>query len=445
MKNISIWQDDIIPDYPSLEQNLDLDVLIIGGGITGISSLYHLKDSNLKIALVEQNKIGLGITAKSTGKLCYLQNDLLDKIRNFYNDKIASYYLKSQIEAINKIVNIINNNKIDCNLQKTSAYLYTNNKNEVPKIKKLELFLKNNNIKVTYPHHNIVKSKYMIEVEDTYLINPYRFIRGLIKSNTKSIYENTRIKKIKRIDNSYICYTDKYIIKTKKIIIASHYPYFLVPLFFPLKVSLEKSYLSASKMKIDNISLISYSNKFISIRNYQDYLIYLCNSHSLNKHLCDREQFNELIKKIHDLDLIPSYLWSNIDIITSDGLPYIGKIKKGIYLGTGYNTWGLTNGFLAGEILSDMVLGYDNKYEALFNPKRRNIKHLPFYFSNIGKNISAFFKSYFIQNKSKYICPHLGCKLIYNEKENTYDCPCHGSRFYANGKCFSGPANKDLK
>ena len=374
MKNISIWQDEIIPDYPSLEQNLDLDVLIIGGGITGISSLYHLKDSNLKIALVEQNKIGLGITAKSTGKLCYLQNDLLDKIRNFYNDKIASYYLKSQIEAINKIVNIINNNKIDCNLQKTSAYLYTNNENEIPKIKNLELFLKNNNIKVTYPHHNIVKSKYMIEVEDTYLINPYRFIHGLIKSNTKSIYENTRIKKIKRIDNSYICYTDEYIIKTKKIIIASHYPYFLVPLFFPLKVSLEKSYLSASKMKIDNISLISYSNKFISIRNYQDYLIYLCNSHSLNKHLCDREQFNELIKKIHDLDLIPSYLWSNIDIITSDGLPYIGKIKKGIYLGTGYNTWGLTNGFLAGEILSDMVLGYDNKYEALFNPKRRNIK-----------------------------------------------------------------------
>lgn len=445
MKNISIWQDSEYNSYPSLEKDLNIDILIIGGGMTGISSLYHLKKSNLNIALVEQNKIGLGITSKSTGKLCYLQNDLIDKIRTFYNDKIASYYLKSQIETINDMVKTIKNNNIDCDLEKTPAYLYTNSNKDITKIKDLEKFLISNNINVSRADKDIVKSKYMIKVYNTYLINPYKFIHGLVKDINIPIYENTSIKKIKKIANGYLCYTDKYKIKTKKIILASHYPYFLMPLFFPLKVSLEKSYLSASKMKISNISLISYTNPFISVRNYKDYLIYLSNSHALSKHLCDHEQYNELLKKLNDLELDPDYMWSNIDIITSDGLPYIGKVKKDFYIGTGYNTWGLTNGFLAGKILSDLVQEQNNKYETMFDPKRKNIKHLPYYFTNIGKNVSSFIKSYVNKNKSEYICPHLGCKLLYNEVENTYDCPCHGSRFDLNGNCISAPANKDIK
>ena len=74
--NKSIWtatSDDLIND--SLKKDLDLDVLIIGGGITGINCLYQLKDSDLKVALVEANRIGSGVTSKTTGKLTYLQGN----------------------------------------------------------------------------------------------------------------------------------------------------------------------------------------------------------------------------------------------------------------------------------------------------------------------------------------------------------------------------------
>lgn len=445
MKNISIWSDIKTSNYKSLDKDIDVDILIIGGGMTGVSSLYHLRNCGLKIALVEQNKIGMGVTSKSTGKLCYLQNDLIDKIRTFYSDKIASIYLNSQIETINNMIKVINDEKIDCNLEKTDAYLYTNNDKEIKKIKDLEKFLIKNNINIDYDNVNLVKSKYMIKVDDTYLIHPVKFINGLLKNNQFPIYENTSIKKIEYKKNNYICLTEKNKIKAKKIILASHYPYFLIPFFFPLKVSLEKSYLSASKLTLKPISLISYKKPFISIRNYQDNIIYLSNSHSLNNHICSKDQFNELLKKLNDLNLNPEYLWSNIDIMTSDGMPYIGKLKKDVYIGTGYNTWGLTNGFLAGQILADLVLSKENKYQYLFEPKRRNIKHLPFYLSNIYKNISSFLKSYTSSKQSKYICPHLGCKLIYNEQEKTYDCSCHGSRFDQKGKCISAPANKDIK
>lgn len=444
MNNISVWKDYYKKkSYESLNRDITVDVLIIGGGITGISSLFHLKDSNLDVALVEQNKIGLGVTGNSTGKLTFLQNDLIDKIRYFYDDKVASLYLNSQIDAINDIERIVKEEGIDCDLEKVNSYLYTNKDSEIDKIKDLEKFLINNNINVSKCNYDLADSKYMISVSDTYIYNPLKFIKGLLKNNKYPIYENTSIINIKKNKDYYICYTGSNKIKTKYIVVASHYPYFLKPFLFPLKVSLEKSYLSASLYNTDSFSLISYSNPFISMRTYKNYLVYLSNSHSINKDMCDKDNFNELIKKVDDLGIKPKYIWSNIDIMTSDGLPYIGILKDNILIGTGYNTWGLTNGFLAGKIMSDIILKKDNKYINIFSLGRKNMKNIFSYTSNTYKNIDGFIKGY-IKSSSPYICPHLGCKLIYNELENTYDCPCHGSRFNKDGKCISGPSNKDI-
>ena len=292
MKNISIWKDTVnTTNYKKLNDDKDIDVLIIGGGMTGVSTLYHLRNSNLKVMLVEQNKIGNSVTGNSTGKLNYLQNDLIDKIRNSCSDKAASIYLKSQLAAIDMIVDVVKKENIDCDLQKLDAYLYTNKQKEVAKIKKLEEFLNQNNIKTEKCNLDIVKSKYIIKVSDTYEFHPIKFLYGLLKNNFYPIYENTSIIKILKEKDYYLCYTEKQKIKAHTVVIASHYPYFLIPYFFPLKVSLEKSYLSASKYKTKPISLISYSNPFISIRNYKDYLIYLSNSHSVNTDICDKKNY----------------------------------------------------------------------------------------------------------------------------------------------------------
>ena len=83
MKNISIWKDTVREKkYPKLSSDKNIDVLIIGGGITGASTFYYLKNSGLKVMLVDQNKIGFSTTGSSTGKLNYLQNNLIDKIRS---------------------------------------------------------------------------------------------------------------------------------------------------------------------------------------------------------------------------------------------------------------------------------------------------------------------------------------------------------------------------
>ena len=309
---------------------------------------------------------------------------------------------------------------------------------------------------------NLVEYKYMYEVDDTYLFHPLKFIYSLI--NNEQIYENTSIKKIEIVDNNYICYTDEYKIKAKYVILGLHYPYFQLPFLFPIKGTLEKSYLSASKY-LDKVSLISYSNPFISIRNYEDYLIYLSNSHSVSNKVFDKENFDKLLNKLKKLNLKPEYLWSNIDIITNDGLPYIGEIKNHLLIGTGYNTWGLATGFLAGKIITDIINNNENEYIELFNPKRMNLSQVigPFIcaYKSIEGIVNGFKKdpkiTYDVINNTKVMiykdyrkhivnhkCPHFGCRLLFNEIEKTWDCPCHGSRFDIDGKCINGPSNHNI-
>lgn len=449
MKNISIWNDIKREEYPTLNENKNIDVLIIGGGITGINTLYNLKDTKLDVVLVEQSRICSSVTSNSTGKLSYLQNDLIDKIRNKCGDRVALKYLQSQREAIQKIVNVIKKEKIDCDLEKVYSYLYSNDDSEIGKLQNLRKFLEKNNIRTYDAKNNLVKSKYMFKVNNTYMFNPVKYTLNLA-SKCSNIYENTSINKIEKHNEYYMCYTDKYVIKAKWVIIASHYPYFTLPYLFPFKNSLEKSYLSASPYSRKKISLISYSNPFISIRTYKNNLIYLSNSHSIETDTCDRKNFDELLKKLNDLNLKPNYLWSNIDIITNDGLPYIGRLKNRILISTGYNTWGLSTSFLSGEILKDIILNKKNKYIKLFDPNRETICSFKDTITNIYKNITGFVKGLTKINEKEdksvsKICPHLGCKLIYNEVEDTWDCPCHGSRFDKIGKVISGPANRDIK
>jgi len=460
MKYKSIWKDTKINiKYPKLDSNKNFDILVIGGGLTGISTIYNLKDSNLKVCLVEKNKIGFGVTSNSTGKLTFLQDNVLYKIKD------KDLYLKSQLEAINIAKHIIEENNIKCDFTKTKSFLFSTKDSDIEKIKDIKNMLIKNNINVSEEKPPIIDTNYSICVNDTYIFNPIKYIYHLLpKLNNIDIFEDTRILNIYKDNGEYVCETDNYSIKSKKVVIASHYPYFLLPYFFPIKCKLERSYLSASKYKIDPVSAISYSKPTISFRTYKDYFIYLNGSHILCNKLDYNKNFEILKSDLNKLNLIPSYLWSNKDIITNDYLPYIGSIKDGLIIATGYNTWGMTNSILAGKIVSDIILEKKNDYLKLFNPKRNNnlnvlvdcLVNIKAYISSaINKNDNIKYVKidgkrvavYKDENGSHFVytkCPHLKCDLIFNEIEKTWDCPCHGSRFAVDGNCIEGPSNYNI-
>ena len=397
MKYQSIWLDNKIKNnIKELNKDKNVDVLIIGGGITGLSTLYFLKDSNLKVCLVEALQIGHGLSGRTTGKITYLQELIYQNLTKKYNLNAAKLYLDSQKEAINKILDIIKNENIKCNLDKTDSYIFTDKYKDINLIQKEKDILSKLNVFVKEEYNDLdINSKYAIKIEDSYVFNPIKYLKELknicIKSG-KEIYENTKIIDIKKNNNSYICKTNKYKIYTKKIVFACHYLPFLYPYFMPLKVRNEKSYITAYLENYKKYSLITPKKPTKSIRFYNDvdsYKIYLTNSSLICNNINEKRNYNNLLKNINNKNI--KYMWKNEDLLTIDKLPYIGYLKnnnKDLLIGTGYNTWGMTNGTIAGSIISDMLLNKENKYKELFNPLRLDIiSNLPSYLLNIGCNL----------------------------------------------------------
>ena len=473
---MSIWSiEEIKTKEEKLDKNIEVDILVIGAGMTGMTTAYYLKDKN--ICVVDANKIGHGVTLNTTAKITYFQERIYTKIINSTNKINAINYLKSQRYAIDNIKNIIEREKIDCNFKQVPSFVFANTKTEIEPLNREAYFLKLNGIKIEEKDlPNKITNYKSYCVNDTYIFNPIKYLQGLynILSNNIHIYENTKIVKIEKINNYYLCSGINHHIKAKKVVLACHYPYFIYPFLLPLKSSIEKSYIIVSKVKEDkNFTCISSSKPTYSCRYYHDkdniYQISLSESHNTSVKQDDTYHFNRVkeIFNLKDEDIIMSY--SNTDIMTVDYMPFIGKLKNNMYIGLGYNTWGMTNSVLAAKIISDMILNKENEYSKIFNPNRFNLSNiikLPFILASqtksfigpkLNKNKSWYSSKitfdkdlaiYEDNNGKKHIihnkCPHFGCSLIFNEKELTWDCPCHSSRFDIDGKCIKGPSNYDI-
>ncbi len=484
MKNESIWKINKSFETKELTNDIKTDILIIGGGITGISTAFYLKDQNLDITIIEANEIGSGATLNTTGKITFLQGLIYHKLEKIFDFNTSLKYLQSQLDAINLIEANIKKYNIDCDYLKNSSVVYTTEDNEIKEFLKEQQFFDKVNLdyKVINKLPDNLDCKYGIKVDNTAIFHPikylYKLTEEILKTNAK-IYENTTALKIEKLDHYYNVYTNRNIITANKIIIATHYPFFVIPGLIPFKTHLEKEYVLASKIdKLKKYNAITNHNPIISTRYHHDqenYIIFASIESKLSKNLNNEANFKTLIKKFESK--FPNKitnLWFTYDLITNDKLPIIGKIKENLYIATGFNKWGMTNGTLAGKILSDLITNENNQYISLFDPEREiTMEQIKNFFvdgfttissmidSKINKNKDFYenvlFKKinnidcaiYIDENKKEHIvqnkCPHMGCSLIFNNEEKTWDCPCHGSRYDIDGNVIKGPSNKSIK
>lgn len=486
----SLWQkySKIIHDK-TIDQNMETDILIIGAGITGITTCYNLIDTNFDIILIDKSNLYNNASAKNTGKITYLQDLMYEKIESVYDFETAKKYYESQKEAIRLIKKNIKKENIDCNLVSSNSITFTNYSKELKKFDREEQILKKLNVKYEIKDTiNDIKVKRAIEVKDAYVFNPVKYQDALVKkikgSKNIRIYQNSIATKISKEDDHYIVKVNEFEIKTKKIVLACGIPFFIFPGLIPFKTYLEKSYLTATKVdNIKKINMINTNLQSISLRYYEDdfkYLVYLTESSKICDRINYKENYNKAILNSEEITgQKPTYVWTNMDIMTIDHLPIVGKISednKNVYIGTCYNTWGMTNGTIAAKIISDLIMNKSNKYENLFKIDRGiNIKKtknfmLDVLFSNAksyifnsivrnpkwyknkvlvtneGKNrIGIYYDSKGIPHKVLNTCPHMHCPLTFNEVDKTWDCPCHGSRFDIDGNIINGPSKYDIK
>lgn len=490
MENKSIWKYNIRKRaLNKLDKNITTDVLIIGGGISGLTTAYFLRNSKYKVTLIDKDICGHGVSANTTGKITFMQDLIYSKLSSNFNDEVALKYLNSCKDAVRIVKNIISRNNIDCNLENVSSYVFTNDINKIENFKKEEEFYNMNNIKykVVSKLPNNLSVKYGIKINYGCVFHPIKYLMGIRKILLESkvcIYENTRAIKLTKKDNYYEVNTENGVILAKKVIVCTHYPFFVIPGMIPLKSSIEKSYILSGITKTNKKFIaISNENPVYSIRYYtnsdKDYIIYAGNSHFTSNHYDAEKRYKELIndyKKYIDKDI--KYYFLNHDIMTPDHLPYIGSVYKNdnsLLIATGFNKWGMTNGTISGKILSDIILNKDNQYIELFSLHRNitkdKVKNLiiynylnaksyiltkiksnyVFYPKNVeikvinGQKVGIYTDKKNIKHMVYIKCPHLKCNLVFNNVDKTWDCPCHGSRFDIDGNVLFGPSVYNIK
>lgn len=488
MKENYLWQVEEQAKVEALTKDEKTDILIIGGGIAGMSIAFALKDLDEKILVVDQHQCGNGVTMRTTGKLTSLQNDIYQTIEKSYGKRAVKLYFQSQQEAIQIVKSNVQTYDIDCNFEEVDSYLFIRDEKNKEKLRKekeslksITTVLEKDTLPISYP---IIKT---IQVSHSAVFHPLKYLLALKKLCSEKgvfFYEDTMVHEIIPRKDCFVVNANNHKIIAKKVIVSCHYPFFLLPSFIPFKTYLEKSYIGSFKVN-DNkhFSAINLDQDTYSFRYHQDkeniHFLYLSESHKLSDDVDYLKKVENLKQKIErDFHQVPDYIWSNYDLMTNDSLPFIGRISKeypNLFLVTGFNTWGMTNGVISGKVIHDLILEKENAYISLFDPMRHTtptklINNLIndfkmakiFLKTKIKKNYSFYPDQvkiitrngkkcgvYIDQNKKEHVvsntCPHMKCSLIFNPTTTSWDCPCHGSRFDIDGNVLKGPSTWNIK
>jgi len=474
MKNKSIWEQEL-KEYTikcRLEKNKDkihTDICIIGAGITGMTLAYFLKDIDRKVLVIDKGKALSGVTCKTTAKVSFVQQDIYSKLKCSHSKAISKLYLDSQLEGIDIIKEIIKKEKIECDFCKADAVLFALEKCEISKIKKEEKVLNEFGINIEKVENRNIK--YGIRVKENYVFHPIKYlnkIKEVVESKIK-IYENVIAENITESEAGYMISTNSFEIYAKEVVLACHYPFQIIPGFIPVKTHVKREYVNAAKIDdVKDVGAINIGKHLHSIRYYDDYVIYGSNEHRITSKLKYKTSYDKSREEFKNyFNISPEYTWMNQDVNSNDYLPFIGKLKKDLYLATAYNAWGMTNGTIAAKCISNEIMGKENKYKKLFKPNRINLclilnsaygllcylksyikgalkKSNPSYVKIEGITYGIYTDENGEEHKVKLICPHMKCPIVFNEEERTWDCPCHGSRFDIDGNIIEGPTKHSI-
>jgi len=464
--NNSIWIEtsENIRDFRTLDKNVDVDICVIGGGITGLTVAYYLSKDGKKVALLEKDKIASKTTGKTTGKITSQHHLFYKYLIDSKGKDFAKKYWKANEEAIKNIEKIIQDEKIECDFVRKSAFVFTNElgklqqiKDEIDATKSLGIDSKfTNNIEV------LGEIEGAIEFPNQAQFNPVKYVNGLAKcvlENGSDIYENTKVVDYEKDGEGFVisAEADGKIrkVSAKKVVVATRYPIFNVPGFHFIKMYQELEYAIAIKTNVELEGIyVSVEVPTISFRDYQKgnekYVLIIGNGHKTGEKTKDNgfDVLENFAKKYFP-DSEIKYRWTAEDCIGLDKIPYVGEyseVRENMYVATGFKKWGMTSSNVAANLITDMILDRENKYEEIFKSTRvepiKNKEEMKNMLKEVGESIIM---PRIKGEKGKKYCAHLGCELTWNETTKTWDCPCHGSRYESDGKLIEGPAVYDLE
>lgn len=491
----SYWHDSVnIERFPALDESVKVDVGIVGGGITGITTAYLLSKTNLKVALIEAGELLNGTTGHTTAKITAQHGLIYDEYINHFGEEKTALYYAANNEAKQLIKQIIEQHDIECYFQEQDAYLYTNADDYIKKLEneekayeKLDIdYEMSDQMPLDLPLKSVLVMKNQAQ------FHPLKYLKVLIekcKENGVQIYENTTASSVEFSKHPTIITTDRKRITCRHVVQATHFPFYDGEGYYPTRMYADRSYVLAAKMN-QPFPGGMYKNAETPSRSVrsngsaeEELWIIGGESHktgqgiSTYKHYEALQQFAEQHFEVESF----VYRWSAQDLITLDKLPYIGPVTQkqhSVLVATGFRKWGMTNSTIAAKIFHDMITEKENPYRELYTPSRFQADPSLKKFVKINADVTK----HLIKGKLEYTdsnledikpddakvvringkragvykdednnlhvvdttCRHLGCEVEWNSGDRTWDCPCHGSRYTIDGDVVEGPAKEPL-
>ena len=449
----SVWLKDGAPrKREPLTRDMEAPAVVIGAGLAGILTAYYLKQEGIRAVVLEADRIGSGQTKNTTAKITSQHNLIYSRLIQTFGRRMAEHYASANEAAIGEYERLIREKGIDCDFVRCPAYLYSRTgtellRQEAEAAGTLGITASfGTGCELPFPVAGVTR------FERQARFHPLKFLAGMAEE--VEVYEQTKVLKVE--DKRAV--TDRGTVTAEHIVFASHYPFINVPGYYFARMYQERSYVVALEgaQKPEGMYL-GIDPGGLSFRSCGNLLLLGGGSHRTGGNPKDRENMGCRYEMLRSRagEIYPGCRevsrWSAQDCMTLDGLPYIGRFsgrRPYWYIASGFGKWGMTSAMVSARILTALITGHDCPEADIFSPGR--------HFTVQAAKELAVHGAYTVKGLTKHLlpsgkgtiipnCPHMGCRLEWNPDEESYDCPCHGSRFDREGRLIDGPAQTDCK
>jgi glycine/D-amino acid oxidase-like deaminating enzyme/nitrite reductase/ring-hydroxylating ferredoxin subunit len=492
---VSVWSATAqVPQYDALRADVQADVVVIGGGLIGLTTALLVAKDGADVVLVEARGLGSRTSGNTTGKVTSQHGAIYADLLDRHGTNKARTYAAANQAAVDQVAELAELHGIECELIRTPAFVYSTESGKALR-REAEVAAS-----LGLPAHFVDGPEFgfpavaAVRFDDQIQLHPTLYLAGLAVAVTEAggrIFEHTRAVQVDEKDGGVLVMTEAGpVVRAEYAAIATLLPLGMTGAFFA-RTRPSMSHGIAVRLPVEAPvgMAISIDSPVRSTRPWPgggpNGLIVVGGDHEPGTVEDTEAVYQSLVDwvaSIWNFSPQPEYHWSAEDYSTPDLLPYVGRSpgSKATLVATGMHKWGLSNGTVAAGILRDLIAGRDNPTADLYDARRigdahavakllkENLKvgtefatghlsralkggldHLEVgeggLFELEGDTVGAYRDDSGELHKVSPVCTHVGCALNWNNADATWDCSCHGSRFDPDGAVLDGPATKPLE
>lgn len=486
-----LWHATAGPrSYPALAGDQRAEVVVVGAGITGLTTALLLADEGVDVAVVEALGVAAGVTGRTTAKVTSQHSLLYSTIASKRGEEVAQVYATANQQAVDVVAALVERG-IDCAFERRPAYTYTREEPYVPKITEEVDLCRRLGLPAVFttecdlPYDILGAIRFDAQAQ----LQPVAYCDGLARLLVDAggrIFERSRVTAVTDAEPAVVT-TEGGSIAADAVVLATHVPILDRGLFF---AKMEPSASHGIAVEADGAvpagMYISAESPSRSVRSFthdgRRFVVVVGESHRTGEGDA-RERERSLVEFAARHWPGPvRYRWTAEDFMPQDAVPYVGPLDRTLrptYVATGFQKWGLSNGTAAALILTDLVLGREHPWAEAFDSNRVTppASATSFVRHNVraaGHMVADRFRTEGAEAVQRLgpgegvvvraggrlravsaddagtvtsvsaVCTHMGCVVQFNAADRSWDCPCHGSRFAADGTVLHGPAVEPL-